>query len=332
MARLRRFVAGLFFAGWLLAHLAPHTHAEDPKDGPVRPFEKVLEAWDEWKAMARRLPLSKCVESFKEAGRPERKLEYEFARDGDYYYYRAAGVRPSGKWLEHIVIWNPRYRAAIERYEPGMQWRVVEVVRRDKSTKRAIVDQTDAIDRTLQCYTVPFVDERSGDALYRIIRSSRRTDEKTGYKLHCYVLEFLVAKRGVSPEQVQASAEVVVAEELDWLPVQYIVSVKLRRNPDEPWHVSTSSTRIEGWKKVRGVWKWTRMVEGDPEKSRVVGSTTWAIPGGAKPLDHGMCFLSHYGLPEPVFEDDGWWQGWIWLIIGGVLVVGAVAYLVTRKR
>ena len=311
---------------------APPAVASESEEEAGRPFDEVLSAWNEWEAKASRLPVSEGTTEFVRGPTKTSNgaSRYEFGIDGDYYYSRVRGAGPPSAKFEQVVIWNPRYRATISRPESSREWRIKAMFRRgDASGKdNRDVGRGDPIDTTIR--SVPTIRKALGEKLYRITRTSHRRDEKSGYDLHHYFLELQMDRIAPNVSQdMQQSVEIVVAEQLDWLPVRFVITQRMRF--DGQWREDTSIYTIEEWKKDRGVWHWGRYVmRADDERAGVITST-WSIPSDAKPLDHDLCFLSHYGLPEPEFEGESRWRNWIWLAAGLTLVAGAVIYF-TRRR
>jgi len=322
-------VAGcvVFSAAWsggygLSAIFAQPAGQPSPIANPEKSFEEVMSAWRAWEKRAQSIP--RCKGKQFDNKRPNDRLEFEYSLDvPGYYFHRGAGGA-GGQQFERVIMWNPRYKASISRADSGELWRVNSILARGEEATAGSAELAARFDNVhVTVRLEPRMERALKPSGHRIKKAERYHDRTTGYDVRRYVCE-------VIPDDVRRAFtefELIVAEQLGLLPIRLVRRSVLPREG-----LVESVYHFEEWKQYDDIWYWTRCVLKSNNERAPVITTTWSIPEDGKSLDHSVCFLSHYGLPEPDIGSPSTWWNRALLAVGVVLVLAAVVYFIRRGR
>ncbi len=291
-----------------------------PLANPEQSFGKVVAAWATWAKQASGLPMSKGTTV--SSKRPNEVLSFEYGLELPAYYYRTIHGVDRGTPIEAVVFWNPHYKAAVVRSDRTAPWRLKMVVPRQENPSEAnsfYVERSDNVRMTVS--PIPQFDRVLAAGSHRIARADRDRDSASGLDLQRFLLEVTAEDLRTSLKEL----EITVAEQRGFLPHRIVVRKAART-------VTESVFEFSEWKQYDDIWYWTRCVLKSNDERAPVITTTWSIPEDGKSLDHSVCFLSHYGLPEPdIGAPSAWWNRAL-LAVGIVLVLAAVVYFIRRGR
>jgi hypothetical protein len=205
-----------------------------------------------------------------------------------------------------------------------------------------------------QSYTLSFL-ERLGatataDELIRKSDAESRAVLLGSWYLFGHPLEYFVESRFFRLNRVSAiQNEGLVRIEFDHL----VDDPKRERerladafaicDPAHDWALREYGATLSKGSAYRVAMEWGREIDGFPLPQRVnillpmasdpatISRTVWELDVSDMPMAEEEFYLTHYGLPEPTFQ-QAWLGPWVWYLLAGLACLGVAAVIVRRRR